>query len=406
MALSSLIGQGFVLVSGVIVARSFDPADRGTLAIFAAVPIAVSSVLLLGLPSALVYFSSIDRTAPWLAARWFRQLVLALALGAALASMAMLFGVIESNRLPGSSVEFAALVGIVGAGLVVQGLIYALMQGRNRFVSVAVARLLPSLVYALTVVAMFIAGRRELVEFAAAWVLSNLVVIAFYLRPRLLRTATQPPPDAAAMPPERRPREVIGYGLRSHIGTLSPLDNLRVDQLIASIWMPPVALGLYVVAQSFSSAPKILANNLGYAVHADSSRDASGTTATRRSRLKSVLRLCAALFAVCTLMAALMPLLLPWLFGSVYASAVTASQLLIFAAALAACRRLIGEYAKGMGSPILLSIAEFVVAPVLGLMMLIVPASTALVGFSICVLLAQSLVTAGMAVAFSRSRHV
>jgi O-antigen/teichoic acid export membrane protein len=56
--------------------------------------------------------------------------------------------------------------------------------------------------------------------------------------------------------------QLIGYGVRSHVTNMSSLMNLRLDQLVISLFLAPTQLGLYVVAVTITSAAPLIGNSI------------------------------------------------------------------------------------------------------------------------------------------------
>ena len=59
-------------------------------------------------------------------------------------------------------------------------------------------------------------------------------------------------------------KRLLGYGVRVHIGSIAGMLNLRLDQLLLSVFLPASSLGLYVVAVTIGSGASLAASTIAY----------------------------------------------------------------------------------------------------------------------------------------------
>ena len=57
-------------------------------------------------------------------------------------------------------------------------------------------------------------------------------------------------------------KKLLAYGLRVHLGSLAGSINLRLDQLLLSVFLPTSVLGLYVVAVTIGSGANLVASTI------------------------------------------------------------------------------------------------------------------------------------------------
>ena len=256
----SLIASGaaqvFLIASGVLVARGLGPEDRGYLALIvvvAGICVLVGSV---GLPTAVTYYvaryppgaRSIARS---LAFPFVGQIAAIIAL-----QLIVLFAFLHGDP---RRVGVAALISL----LLVPGILshsygLAILQGQDRFRPFNVLRILPTGMYAFAVLAVFVLGLADLVVVTTTWAISvflgGLLALGIALR-------GLPAEDEFGEGPGRR--RLVRFGLKSLVGSTSPIEALRLDQAIVGLLLTPVALGLYVVAQAFTNLPRVVALSVG-----------------------------------------------------------------------------------------------------------------------------------------------
>src|SRR5439155_18192495 len=180
---AGVLGQGMLMISGILVARLLGVENRGHLALMTLFPLIIVLTGTLGLPTATTYYIAQGTDA--------RRLVRSL-LGPALrqavvlqvAHGALLWAVFHGT--PGA-VEAAAgytVVGIPAFMTLTWGL--AILQGQHRFRAFNVFRLLQPTLYSAAAVVVFAAGIHDIRVIAAAWagpfLLSGVWTLAESLR--------------------------------------------------------------------------------------------------------------------------------------------------------------------------------------------------------------------------------
>ena len=222
----------------------------------------------------------------------------------------------------------------------------AALQGRGRFGAVNVLRTLPAVLYAGATLALFLTGTGSLATITAAWCgASCLVAVASVAT---ARQATGPAGEPGGPGPGLG--ELGSYGLRDWLGSMSPLETFRLDQLVVGLVVSPAALGLYVVGASFSNLPRFVAQSLG-AVAFPAVAAQVDPAAARRTAWRYTLAGTAACAVVVALLMAACPVALPLLFGSEFAPAVGITQLLLAGALLTGVRRVLADGLRGLGRP-------------------------------------------------------
>lgn len=339
------VNQVALLVTGILAARALGPDGRGVQALLTLLPVVLSQIGTLGLPSAVVYFAGTSDVSS-------RSLVLLLprpamtqAVVTSVAHVAILVVVVQSYGLADWDVALLTLPLL--PVMIAHEYAIAVLQGRRRLMAFQVLRTGPAVLYALalgTVVASW--SEVDLVDVITSWLLAVVVgaVLSCVTAWRGLSSAGR---DGDA----QLAAEMRSFGRRSLLGAISPLETVRVDQLIAGFVLGPAALGLYVSASAFTGLTRLLSQSVGVVAYPDVARrhraGAGGSAAQRGAGYVAVIAVGTTAIAVAVIVAA--PWLITFTFGPEFSGAAQATRILIVAGALLAVRRVAGDVARGMG---------------------------------------------------------
>jgi O-antigen/teichoic acid export membrane protein/O-antigen ligase len=342
--------QLVLVASGVVVARSLGAEDRGYLALLIVISGICTLVGSLGIFSATTYYMARDlersrRIVRSLLGQSIVQTAATLAL-----QIALLIPIVANDP---RRVQVAAAISLLlTPGLFAYGFGEAILLGQQRFTAFNIFRAVPTTAYAAFVLLVFVLGLADIVVVMTIWAganfLGGLLVLGMAVRglPRSV-------PDG----PIPSPRTMTGFGLRSLIGSLSPIEAFRADQAIVGLFLNPVALGLYVVAQAFTNLPRVAAQSIGYVAYPRIA--ASPDDREARRRLWKYFFVGAAVSGLMAAALALVaPLLIGFFFGNEFVAAVPVAQVLLIGSFFVAARRLLADGMRGLGYPGLGTIAE------------------------------------------------
>jgi O-antigen/teichoic acid export membrane protein len=347
---ASGLAQLLLVVSGVLVARSLGPEDRGYLALL----IVVSGVCILigtmGLPLAATYYIARDRSH----ARQITSSVLRFAVFQVTATFALQLAVLAALVLhePGR-VKAAALISLgIVPGIFAFAYGTAILQGQQRFTAFNALRILPTAVYVVAVLAIVLLGEADLVRIMAIWAAANYV--GGFLA---LVVAVHGLPKGGAADPPPTPSEMRRFGLKSLFGSISPIDALRLDQAVVGLLLTPVALGLYVVAQALTNLPRIVAYSIGLVAYPQ--------VASQQDR-RAARRILWKFFFIGVTLSALVVAaigiaadqIVTVFFGSEFSDATSIARILLVATLFMAARRVLTDGVNGLGHPGLGTLAE------------------------------------------------
>lgn len=333
---------GLTFLTGTLNARLLGPAGRGELAAIQTVALTFGALALMGLPTAVAYFSS--RAREDVRSILFTSLGLCFLaalplLVAAYAAMPMLLhsqssSVIEHARLylPFILVQPAILLPISS------------IQGVGNFKLWSALRLTPNITFLVAILWLWQQRRVDSGSLATHYLI--LLVVTIPLAWIAVRTTSS---GSWAFKRSLVPG-IVRFGLPSAIMVPAGIVNQQLDQILMAAWLPSRLLGLYAVSVSWSAivAPVLsaLATVLFPKLAAIDDPEMKRVLVARslRSSVLLILVLTAGL-ALTT------PFLIPLLFGAPFAPAVPVAIILVVAAVPLNLGGLCGEILRGLGAP-------------------------------------------------------
>ncbi|MDA0142109.1 oligosaccharide flippase family protein [Solirubrobacter deserti] len=333
--------QGTVLVSGVLAARLLGPEQRGELALLWVVALALAQLGAMGGPAAMAVFlarGNVDA----------RTLFGACARTAAWQVLVVL--VVQAGVLAVLMWELAAVITLAApAAMIAQVYGLSVLQGLGRLRVMQGLRLLPTTAYAAALVIALVLGASSLAWVAFAWAGSYALAAAATCGYawRVLPARRGEVVDA---------REVRAFGRRTMLGSISPLETFRVDQLLVGLVLSPLQLGLYVAALAFTNLPRFIAQGIGQVAVA---RIAPLGLGEARAAVVRFTVLSAGLALVVSApLAALAGPLVALAFGDAFAGAAVLIPVLLASTVLVCARRVLGDALRGAGHAGAGSVAE------------------------------------------------
>jgi O-antigen/teichoic acid export membrane protein len=363
---ASLLSGGFLqvalMVSGILVARTLGPENRGHLAMLALIPSILTQFGSLGLPAAVTY-SIASHKAP---ARHIIQLVkgpmYAQVLVLTIIHAVVLIPLLQFRTEDVSRAGIISLVAVWASLSSTYGLSF--LQGEQRFRLFNILRLMPSLLYSAGIAAVFFGGGGGLQLVTFVWIAASALAAITTMRVAI-RVAGKVghSQDAASLalrqePPVKRSK-MLTFGIRGLLGSVSPIETFRIDQLIVGLWLPPSALGLYVVGLAFTNLPRFVAQGVGMVAYPSvSSKQDADQAAQAMWRYFW--------FAVLVTLALVLPLILsvgvliPFFFGIEFSDAASVTRILLLASFFVGIRRVLTDGLRGRGFPGAGTLAEAV----------------------------------------------
>jgi O-antigen/teichoic acid export membrane protein len=174
-------------------------------------------------------------------------------------------------------------------------------------------------------------------------------------------------------------KSILAYGAKVHVGQVSGFANLNLDQALIAAWLPPAALGLYVVAvtsagmfQIFSAAVQTVAMpSIARQDTAEARRRVFERVFSRYWLLSILLFLA---------LAAVLPLAIPLIYGDAFRLSLIPAEILLLGALFMGARTLLTSGVAALGDPWLVSKASLIALPVTLVLLYLLLPSLGLIG--------------------------
>ena len=343
-SLAAALGLQLVLVgSGIVVARSLGAQDRGYMALLVVVSGVCTLVGGMGLFTAATYYIARDlegarRIVRSLLVPGLLQLVATMVVQAAVVSVLVAH---DPRR-----VHYAGVVSLLLVpGILAYGYGEGILLGQQRFTAFNILRVVPTAAYAALVLAAFVLGVANLVMVMAIWAGANFVggILA-------LGIAVAGLPKGSSEHPIPSRWTMTKFGLKGLLASLSPIEVFRVDQAVVGLFLNPVALGLYVVAQAFTNLPRAIASSIGYIAYP---RVAARSDPAEARRMVWRYFLLGAGVSALIIGATEIAIgkVIPIFFGGEFTAATPIARILLVGTFFSAARRVLTDGMKGLGYP-------------------------------------------------------
>ena len=347
--LTGLVGQAFLIVSGVLAARILGVDDRGYLALLVLFPAVLAQIGSLGLPLAATFELSRDRSRWGVVIRTLVRPMVFQSVTLVLLHAGILLAVFWGDP---HAVEVSALMSLCAVPAILgQSYGTATLQGQQRFLAFNVLRTLPAAAYTVAVVAIFVAGGGDLQWVVAGWIAASVVSATVTLWVALSAVRLQRARRSA-----EALRSMLRFGLKGLLGWTSPVETFRLDQAVVGLFLTPAALGLYVVGLAFANLPRFIAQSVGYIAYP---RVAARKGDEAWRELWQFFWLASGAAALVVLVLEIgAEWLVPVFFGDEFSGAVVLTRILLIGALFLSARRVLTDGAQGLGRPGLGTIAE------------------------------------------------
>ncbi|MHB8574552.1 MAG: oligosaccharide flippase family protein [Dehalococcoidia bacterium] len=350
--------QAIGLLTGALVAHLLGVDARGRLAAIVLWASVIGYVGDLGLPLAYVFETARDRTQ----------------IPALLGNAFLIMAVQWLGLFAVGSVVVLLMLRPLGAMVAITGEFYlflllpmhfsrylaAICQGERDYRRFNAIRLSLPIAYLLALVACAATGRdtiRWILGCSLCSLVVGLILSVWLVLPRYGRMLGRPRLSGAVL------HRTLRYGLKAHIGNLTPVDSLQIDLMLVVALLGAHDAGLYTVATSAAMVVRVQGTALGVVTLAEVA--ATANLDEQRRRISALTRLSATFsFACATVLALLARPLLILVYGQPYAEAASILRILALGIAAASARQVLGDALRAAGRPSIPTLAEVASWPV------------------------------------------
>ena len=346
---SAVVIQGINVLTGMALARSLGPHGRGELAAVLLWPTVLAAIGNLGVIEAITFHAARSTsTAGTLAGS---GLAIAIAQSAACVAIgAAMLPLVLTHYGAGTVRASYLFLAFIPANLITLTLM-AVLNGLQRFVEFHILRLLVAVGAGAAFLVLRIADNLTVWNVAVAYLLATTltgVAAATMLAPAVWRSLRFD---------MRMSRQLLGFGLQSHTGNVTWMMNERLDQLIISIFLAPIQLGLYVTAVTMTSLTNLVGQSVATAAFPVVARMEADTA--RRDSVRNFVRLALlGSVAVAVPLIVVTPQLIHFFFKDAYLDAVNVARVLMVAAVVLSVNRVLGACLRALGRPLDAGIPE------------------------------------------------
>lgn len=388
--LSQILTLGIGMANGMLTARVLGVEGRGQLAAIQNPTFFVGYILVLGMPSAVAYFTARARvdartifTTSW-------ALTSLLALPVLAVAWFVLPWAMKGDAAP--LVPAGRLYLLYALPQLVNLLGLATLQGLGRFGVLAAFRLIPFTLSLVAMLVAYVSGRAE-APFVTRLVLLFSLVTAAATVWAVARSSRGP-----WRAEKSRVRELVWYALPSALMVPVGSLNMQLDQLLMASLFPNRALGLYAVSVSWSSLSSPAFAALGTVIFPNLA--ATENAEVRRRTVMKTFRLSFILGAVIVMGHVLAtPIFIPLFFGRAFAPAIGPAMVLAVANICLSISGLAGDVLRGLGRPRGPLYAHVFALPVTGALLYLLLPRLGILGAAVASLVAY-LVVLGINLAF------
>lgn len=312
------------VLTGIILARLLGPTNRGELAAAQMIPLMISTIALIGLPQAVVYWVSHEKESS--KQTILTTLILFIPINIFVCFLGYL---LIPYMLPAQSeqVIHAARVYLLVIFQVSFGSIYVWgLQGLRNFTYWNIVRLISPITWLLAILTGYALNKLSIIYLVLFPLIVNFPLVIIFMV--YFWRQLEGPSNFRI----KRAKNLIRYGLPITFSSIPQTLNLRLDQLLMAAFLPPELLGLYIVGVTWSSASRMILSSVGSVITPslaalDENNHVQAYQIVGMSTRSSIMLVTIIVFG----QAIVTPIAIPLLFGKAYLPAVSAAIVLVIA---------------------------------------------------------------------------
>lgn len=373
------------LLTVTLAARLLGPEGRGELATIQLWGTFFATLALLGLPEAVVYFTS--RTPERAGQYWISGTCFALFTGLPV----LLLGYwLLPWLLQAHSLNIVAITRWYSVGLFV---LFALswmplsaLRGLQQITEWNILRTLPHLGWLLILVLGFVLDEASLQFLAYGFLIIYAFVFTIILIVSLRKIKGPYLPKVELWPSMMR----YGFPLMLSLIPTYLIQNGRLSQFFISAFLEPKMLGFFTVAIAWANISGIIPQAIGQITFPRVARGLENSVQTREI-IKSVRSTILSVAGICSILLTTAPVAIPFLFGKDFLPAIPIAMVLVFAGGITGFKKVLSDILRGLGKPKIVLIVELVAVGTmaLGLVLLIEPLG--IIGAAFAILISEGI---------------
>ena len=357
------------VLTGILLARLLGPVNRGELAAAQMLPGIISSVALLGLPEAVVYWISYDKKTSK------QTITTTLLMFLPLSVFGYLVGYVLMPLVLSAQSEHVVQLARIYMLVIFYssfGSIYVVgLQGLRDFKPWNLMRLFPPAMWLVAILSGYALKNLSptyLLIFTLIFPVPFVFLFMYYFWRKI---------EGPLAFSSKRLWQLLNYGLPVTLTAVPQTLNLRLDQLLMAAFLSPGLLGLYVVGVTWSSASSVILSAFSSVITPNLA--APDIDNMQEQKIGMITRSSILLVSVIVIAQVILtPFAIPLIFGKPYAPAVPAAIVLVVAGGITGLGMLWKGILYGLGDP-----KPVLVAEIAGLIMTFIALAILLVQYQI-----------------------
>lgn len=342
--------QALSIVTGVVLARTLGPGGRGELGTIVLWPSVLAGLVILGLPDAISVLTASRTMATGDAVRSALPIAAMLAVLGMVGAAAVHWFVLGDTD-PATKSAAATYLAFIPLNIVTLTFVGAL-SGNRQFGALNAVRLSVMVVAVVGLPWLAIAGQLTVTTAVITYLAANVVALSLSIGLVLRR-----PGSRIGRVSWSSGRRLVDFGARSHAGAVAGLLGERVDQIAISVFLLPVAFGLYLAAVTLCAGAGLVASTMTTVLLPTI---AAMAPELRLAAVRRYLRITVLLTAGYALIMFLVaPVILRVFFGSEFESATDVARILLVGTIPLTLSRSLAATSRASGRPGSASRAEW-----------------------------------------------
>lgn len=340
---------GLAFISSILISRLLGPEGKGIYSFVFLVPIMTKTIITMGINSSNVYFIGGEKFPEnrIIGNAFFYSICIG---GGVAIILIILVPFINKYFLHNiSNVYFYLTISTIPILLLIENIYYVLLAKR-KMIELSWFRLVQPVIYIIALLFFINRASLSIIDAIIANILGILSTIFlgsyFFLKNKYLTGLIT---DINIF------KEMINFGVKQHLGTVSQLLNYRIDMFIIAAMLTPADLGLYSISVLIAETIWYLPNSIGQVLFAKTAsekiEDADYFTPLV---CRSVIFVS---FFACTVLFLISDFIIPLLFTSMFLSSVMALKLLLPGIFFFSISKILAQDLVGRGFPQYASVA-------------------------------------------------